>query len=74
MNYRIIASGTMSPGSRILRAYMGPPILEKVFLELRYLKVIFLFILYPLISKDSKCNGIRRGSVPNITSCHLIVK
>ena len=74
MNYRIIALGTMSPGSRILRAYIGPPILEKVFLVLIYLKVIFLFILYPLISKDSKCNGIRRGPVPNVTSCYFIVK
>ena len=52
----------------------GPTFFENAFSVLKFLKVIFPFILHPLILRKSMCYGSRRGSLPNNTSCHLIAK
>ena len=74
VKYRIIGLGTVSPWPGILHAYMGPHIFRKCFSVLKFLKVIFSFILHPLILRKSMCYGSRRGPLPNNTSCHLIAK
>ena len=52
----------------------GPTFFENAFSVLKFLKVIFSFILHPLILRKSMCYGSRRGPLPNNTSCHLIAK
>ena len=52
----------------------GPTLFENAFSLLLFLKVIFSFILHPLILRKSMCYGSRRGPLPNNTSCHLIAK
>ena len=69
VKYRIIALATVSPWSGIVHAYMGPHIFRKCFF-----RVIFSFILHPLILRKSMCYGSRGGPLPNNTSCHLIAK
>ena len=51
---------------------MGPTFFENAFSVLKFLKVIFSFILHPLIL--SMRYGSRRGPLPKNTSCHLIAK
>ena len=52
----------------------GPTFIENAFSVLKFLKVIFSFILHSLILRKSMCYGSRRGTLPNNTSCHLIAK
>ena len=52
----------------------GRTFFDNAFSVLKFLKVIFSFILHPLILRRSMCYGSRRGPLPNNTSCHLIAK
>ena len=52
----------------------APHFSKMLFSVLKFLKVIFPFILHPLILRKSMCYGSRRGPLPNNTSFHLIAK